>query len=174
MGKREKTGATPALRALSAAGIEHVTHTYESAGSDFGAEAAAVMAERLGTAPDRILKTLVVALSGHSAPGPLGVAMVPVDAHLDLKAVAAALGASKASMADPAEAQRATGYVLGGVSPLGQKRRLPTVVDASAESAGAAGATVFFSGGRRGLEIEMDPADLVRFLDARVAAIAAR
>lgn len=174
MGKKSKGAATPALRVLAEADTEHTTHTYESVGTDFGAEAADVMAEQVGVEAERIFKTLIVSLSGSGAPSPLAVAMVPVDAHLDLKAVAAALGASKAAMADKDEAQRVTGYVLGGVSPLGQKKTLPTVIDEAAELARLAELSVFFSGGKRGLEIEMAPADLIALTDATVADIAAR
>ena len=173
MGKKSKAAATPALRVLTEAGAWHTTHTYESTGTDFGAEAAGIMSERAGAPAERIFKTLVVSLSGAGAPNVLGVALVPVDTHLDLKAVASAFGASKASMADKDVAQRVTGYVLGGVSPLGQKKTLPTVIDDAAERAREGGETVFFSGGKRGLEIEMAPADLIALTGARIARIAA-
>ena len=173
MGKKSKAAATPALRVLSEAGAWHTTHTYESTGTDFGAEAAEIMSERAGAPAERIFKTLVVSLSGSDAPNALGVAMVPVDAHLDLKAVAAAFGASKAAMADKEEAQRVTGYVLGGVSPLGQKKNLPTVIDEAAELARLSEETIFFSGGKRGLEIEMAPADLIALTGATIAGISA-
>lgn len=173
MGKKSKAAATPALRVLTEAGAWHATHTYESTGTDFGAEAAGIMSEREGAPAARIFKTLVVSLSGAGAPNVLGVALVPVDTHLDLKAVASAFGASKASMADKDVAQRVTGYVLGGVSPLGQKKTLPTVIDDAAERAREGGETVFFSGGKRGLEIEMAPADLIALTGARIAEIAA-
>ncbi|WP_333619340.1 YbaK/EbsC family protein [Dietzia sp.] len=177
--KKKAAAATPALRVLEDAGTSHTTHTYTSEGTDFGAEAAEVMAERLGVGANRIFKTLVVELSGAKAHGGgraagLAVAMVPVDAHLDLKAVAAALGASKAAMADKAEAQRVTGYVLGGVSPLGQKKSLRTVIDDAAWEAAEAGHTIFFSGGKRGLEIEMAPAELAEIIGASRASLAVR
>lgn len=172
MGKKSKAAATPALRVLTEAGIWHTTHTYESTGTDFGAEAAEVMSDRAEAPAERIFKTLVVALSGSGSAGALGVAMVPVDAHLDLKAVAATFGASKASMADKDEAQRVTGYVLGGVSPLGQKKALPTVIDEAAELARLSDESIFFSGGKRGLEIEMAPADFIALTGARIAGIA--
>lgn len=177
---RKTRAATPALKVLDDAGIEYATHSYDSAGSEFGAEAAQIMRERLGISANRIFKTLIVELagakrgvSGHGVAGNLAVAMVPVDRHLNLKAVAATLGASKAVMADPNAAQKVTGYVVGGVSPLGQKRPLPTVIDDAVETAIIRGETVFFSAGRRGMEIEMQPAQLISLLAARCAPIAA-
>lgn len=174
MGKKTKGAATPAIRVLAEAGSQYSTHSYDSAGSDFGAEAAEIMADRLGVAGSRIFKTLIVALSGSGAPAAHGVAMVPVDAHLDLKAVAAGFGAAKAGMADKDEAQRLTGYVLGGVSPLGQKKTLPTLIDSAVRDVEADGLTMFFSGGKRGLEIEMAPGGLIELTGAEVAEIAAR
>ncbi len=155
------SGATPAIVALRAAGVTFVVHEFEHDESvrTYALEAAAA----LGTASDRVFKTLVVS-ADHS----LGVAIVPADRQLSMKAVAAALGAKRAELADQAAAERATGYVRGGISPLGQKRRLPTVLDESA----VLHSTVFVSGGRRGLEIEIAPGDLAAALDARVAAIA--
>lgn len=178
---RKRGAATPALTVLATSGLWHTTHTYTSAGSDFGSEAAAVLAERLGTSALRIFKTLLVDVRGgtfqapaHGAASHLAVAMCPVDLHLDIKAVAAVLGAAKAAMADPQLAQRTTGYVLGGVSPLGQKVQLPTVIDSAAQQAIDAGETIFFSGGKRGLEIEMHPAEFIDLLGATCAPIAAR
>jgi len=153
--------ATPALGALQRAGVAHRVHTYDHdpAARSFGAEAA----EALGVEPGRVYKTLVTQVgAGHV------VALVPVLASLDLKALATAMGAKRADLADPGVAERATGYVVGAISPLGQKKKQPTVVDASAEG----WATVFCSGGRRGLEIEVAPADLVRLTGARLAAVA--
>ena len=118
--------------------------------------------EALGVAPERVFKTLVAEVDGT-----LTVGVVPVAGQLDLKALAAAVGGKKAVMADVAAAERATGYVAGGISPLGQRRRLPVVVDSSALGF----ATIFCSGGRRGLEIELAPADLVRAAGALVADI---
>jgi Cys-tRNA(Pro)/Cys-tRNA(Cys) deacylase len=118
----------------------------------------------LGLAPARVFKTLIAAVDDRQ----LTVAIVPVTARLNLKALAAAAGGKRAEMADPAAAERATGYVLGGISPLGQRRRLPAVLDASALDH----ATIFVSGGRRGLEIELAPADLVGLTAATVASIA--
>lgn len=157
---------TPATRALETAGVSHTVRDYshdpgaatETGG--YGLEAAAA----LDVEPDRVLKTLVVEVDGA-----LAVAVCPVSSRLDLKAVAAAVGGKRAVMAEPAAVQRATGYVLGGVSPFGQKRRLPTVVDGSATRH----ATVLVSAGRRGLEVEVGPEDLVRLTGAVVADVAA-
>ena len=119
--------------------------------------------DALGVAPEQVFKRLVAEVDGA-----LTVGVVPVAGQLDLKALAAAAGGKKAVMADVAAAERATGYVAGGISPLGQRRRLPVVIDSSALGF----ATIFCSGGRRGLEIELAPADLVRAVGARVAVIA--
>lgn len=152
---------------LHGEGVPHTVHAYEhdprgrEKGVSYGMEAAAA----LGTDPAQVFKTLVADVDGA-----LTVAVVPVDAHLDLKALAAAAGGKRAVMADPAAAQRATGYVVGGISPLGQRRRLPTVVDSSA----LAFASVLVSAGRRGLDVELAPADLVRLTEARTAPVARR
>ncbi|MDP2328795.1 MAG: Cys-tRNA(Pro) deacylase [Dehalococcoidia bacterium] len=152
---------TPAVEAAKAAGVpyEVVQYEHDPKAESYGLEAA----ELLGIAPERVFKTLVAKVDGR-----LAVGIVPVAARLDLKALATALGGRKAEMADPAEAQRATGYVVGGISPLGQKRRLATALDESA----MAQETVYVSGGRRGLEIGLAPADLVRLTDAKVAPLA--
>lgn len=159
---------TPATRTARQAGVAVTVHEYvghadggAASGAGYGAEAAAA----LGIAADRVLKTLVVDLAGA-----LAVGVVPVAGQLDLKAVAAALGGKHAQLADPAAAERATGYVRGGISPLGQRRRLPTVIDSSALEH----PTVFVSAGRRGLEIEIAPQDLVRLTGAAVAAVCRR
>jgi Cys-tRNA(Pro)/Cys-tRNA(Cys) deacylase len=157
-------GGTPATVAASRAGVAFTLHSYEhdpagASSTSYGQEAV----RALGADPGRVLKTLVAEVDGA-----LTVAVVPVAASLGLKALAAAVGGKRAAMADPAAAERTTGYVRGGISPLGQRRRLPTVVDASA----AGHATVFVSAGRRGLEIELAPADLVALTDARLAPIA--
>jgi Cys-tRNA(Pro)/Cys-tRNA(Cys) deacylase len=154
---------TPAINAARAAGIDVQLHEYrhDPANSNYGMEAA----EALGLDPARVFKTLLVALNGD--PRRLAVGVVPVTGQLDLKAMATACGAKKAEMADPAAAQRATGYLVGGISPLGQKRRLPTVVDRSASDF----ETVFVSGGRRGLDIEIASADLLRACEATLAPI---
>jgi Cys-tRNA(Pro)/Cys-tRNA(Cys) deacylase len=153
---------TPATVAARRAGVAHTLHEYahDPATREYGAEAV----ERLGLDPERVFKTLLVATSD----GRHVVGVVPVASTLDLKALAAAVGARQASMARPEDARRLTGYVPGGISPLGQKRALPTVVDESA----SAHETVFVSAGRRGLEIELAPADLVRLTNATLAPIA--
>jgi Cys-tRNA(Pro)/Cys-tRNA(Cys) deacylase len=154
--------ATPATTLLGRHRVTHRVHAYEhdARAESYGAEAA----QALGISPARCFKTLVTEVDGR-----LAVAVVPVTGSLDLKALAAALGAKRAGMADPVLAERTTGYVRGGISPLGQRKRLPTVVDASAE----AHETVYVSAGRRGLEIELPPADLVRLTGAKIAPIAA-
>ena len=154
---------TQAVVAAERAGIRFVVHEYahDPRAESYGLEAA----DALGVARERVLKTLLAAVDGR-----LVVAIVPVVAQLDLKALAAAAGGRRAELAKAADAERATGYVVGGISPLGQRKRLPTFVDASAE----AFATVHVSAGRRGLEIELAPADLVALTAATVAAIARR
>ena len=162
MAKRTRgDGGTPATVALAAAGIAFTAHAYahDPAAASYGLEAA----EALGVEPARVLKTLLV-----EAETGLAVGIVPVDRQLDLKAIATALGVKRVEMADPRAAERVTGYVVGGISPIGQKRRLPTVLDASAE----AYETVLVSGGRRGLDIELSPADLLAATDGTVAPIA--
>jgi Cys-tRNA(Pro)/Cys-tRNA(Cys) deacylase len=156
--------ATPAIAVLDAAGIDYRLHSYDHdpANTHYGAEAA----DRLGVDPDRLFKTLVVDV-GATRPE-LAVAVVPTSAQLDLKRFAAVLGAKKALMADRDLASRSTGYVLGGVSPLGQKVRLATVVDETAQLFG----TVFVSAGRRGLQVELSPDDLAALTAATFAGIA--
>lgn len=157
--------ATPAITALQRAGIEHTVHKYrhDPRSTDYGAEAVDALGPALGVVAAQILKTLVVEASGT-----LAVAIVPVPQQLSLKAVAAALGLAKATMADPKAVTRSTGYVLGGVSPLGQRTRLRTVVDSSAQS----WPRVLCSAGRRGWEIALHPADLIAVTGAVVADIA--
>jgi len=153
--------ATPAVRALEQGRVEHTLHPYDPEHpSDQGHGEAAVAA--LGADPRRVFKTLVARVDGA-----LTVAVVPVAGTLDLKALAAATRGRKAVMADPADAERATGYVVGGISPLGQKKALPTVVDESALGF----PTVMVSAGRRGLQVELPPGDLVRLTRARTAPI---
>jgi Cys-tRNA(Pro)/Cys-tRNA(Cys) deacylase len=153
--------ATPAVRALERARVAHTLHPYDPEHpSDLGHGEAAVAA--LGADPRQVFKTLVARVDGA-----LTVAVVPVSGSLDLKALAAAAGGRKAAMADPADAERTTGYVLGGISPLGQRKALPTVVDESALEF----ATVMVSAGRRGLQVELAPVDLVRLTRARTASI---
>jgi Cys-tRNA(Pro)/Cys-tRNA(Cys) deacylase len=153
---------TPATAVLGKLGIAYSVHAYEHdpRRGSYGLEASEV----LGVAPERVFKTLVAEVDGA-----LTVGVVPVAGQLDLKALAAAAGGKKAAMADVAAAERATGYVAGGISPLGHRRRLKVVVDSSAMDH----ATVYCSAGRRGLELEIAPADLVRAAGAVVAPIAA-
>ena len=153
--------ATRAVQVLEKARAAHTLHPYDPEHpSDQGHGEAAVAA--LGADPRQVFKTLVTRVDGV-----LTVAVVPVSGTLDLKALATAAGGRKAAMADPADAERTTGYVLGGISPLGQRRALPTVVDDSALGF----ATVMVSAGRRGLQVELAPADLVRLTRARTAPI---
>ena len=162
MAKNSKAAGagTPATVALTKADVPVTAHAYEHdpAAGSFGTEAA----EALGVVPERVFKTLLAEVDGK-----LAVAVVPVSGSLDLKALASAVGGKRAAMADPAAAERSTGYVLGGISPLGQRKPLRTVVDASA----LAFETIFCSGGRRGFEIELAPADLVRLTSAVTAEI---
>ncbi|GEP32902.1 Cys-tRNA(Pro)/Cys-tRNA(Cys) deacylase [Nocardioides szechwanensis] len=157
---KKPTGGTPATVALARAGIEFTLHEYDHdpRAASYGLEAA----EALGIAPERVFKTLLADVEGR-----LTVAVVPVSGQLDLKALARAVSGGKAVMADVAAAQRATGYVVGGISPIGQKRQLPTVVDESALTQ----LTVFVSAGRRGLDLELAPADLVRITEAITARV---
>ena len=153
--------ATPAVRILERAKVAHSLHPYDPEHpAEQGHGEAAVAA--LGADPRQVFKTLVTRVDGV-----LTVAVVPVSGTLDLKALAAAAGGRKAVMAEPADAERATGYVLGGISPLGQKKALPTVVDSSALEF----ATVLVSAGKRGLQLELPPGDLVRLTRARTAGI---
>jgi Cys-tRNA(Pro)/Cys-tRNA(Cys) deacylase len=158
--------ATPAIAALLAAGVPHPVWRYrhDQRNQSFGAEAVAELAGQAGVEPGQVFKTLVLAI-----PGGLAVAVLPVPATLSLKAAAAALGVPKAAMADPAAAQRSTGYVLGGISPLGQRKALPTVVDESALSWDR----VLCSAGKRGMEIAVAPRELIRLTDAVTADIRA-
>ncbi len=160
---------TRATDAAKRAGIAHTVHEYahddraslRAGGRGYALEAV----EALGIDPGRVFKTIVVAVDGR-----LGVAIVPADAEVDLKAVADALGGRKASIAPPADAERATGYVLGGISPLGTRRSLPTALDQSASDH----ATIHVSAGRRGLEIELSAADLLSLTKGVSAPIARR
>jgi Cys-tRNA(Pro)/Cys-tRNA(Cys) deacylase len=154
-------GGTRATDQLTRLGIRHVLHRYshDPRHPSYGQEAS----EALGVPADRVFKTLVAEVDGQ-----LTVAVVPVAGSLDLKALAAAVAGKKAVMADPAEAERASGYVTGGIAPVGLRRPLPVVVDETA----LRHATVFCSAGQRGLEIELAPADLVAAATARTAPIA--
>ncbi|MDI3330983.1 MAG: aminoacyl-tRNA deacylase [Micrococcus sp.] len=172
-GRPVRSAATPALRALARAGVDHEVIGFESTaaprsapapgrapGPGYGAEAAAV----LGLDPAEVFKTLMVQLTD----GSLAAAVVPVSATLDLRAAATALGVKKVTLADPALAERRTGYVVGGISPVGQKHPAPTVVDASALDRPG----VYVSAGQRGLEVRLAPVDLVSVTSAVVARIA--
>lgn len=160
MGRKTARGGTPATVALTKAGATFTLHPYEHdpRAQSYGLEAAAA----LGVEPSRVFKTLVAVLDGR-----LVVGVVPVSGHLDLKSLARALGGSKATMAPVPDAERATGYVTGGISPLGQRRRLATAVDESALDF----ETVFVSGGRRGLDVELTPSDLIDLTGAVVAPV---
>jgi Cys-tRNA(Pro)/Cys-tRNA(Cys) deacylase len=152
---------TPATAAVAKASVEHRIHEYrhDPAAPSYGLEAA----ERLGVDPAMVFKTLVADVDGR-----LAVAVVPVAARLDLKALASAAGGRKAVMAEPADAERATGYVVGGISPLGHRKRLPVFLDQSMEGRPA----VMVSAGRRGLQLELAPADLARLSGGTFAPLA--
>lgn len=159
--------ATPALAALSAAGVAHevVKFGHDPREGSFGDEAVRELNQRYSVAPQQVYKTLIIA-----APEGLAVAMLPAPARLSLKAAATALGFARATMADPASAQRATGYVVGAVSPFGQRRQLPTVVDIDV----LAWDRIFCSAGRRGWDVAVAPADLIRLTEAVTADIQAQ
>jgi Cys-tRNA(Pro)/Cys-tRNA(Cys) deacylase len=152
---------TPAIDAARKAKIAHQVHEYahDPSSESYGAEAA----EKLGLPEARVFKTLVAATDG----GELVVAVVPVSSMLNMKSLAKAVGAKKSAMAKPADVERVTGYVLGGVSPLGQKKRLKTLIDASAETF----PTIYVSAGRRGLQIELNPQDLKKLTGGGFAEI---
>lgn len=161
MGRKKPGAGTPATVALTRAGVPFTVHGYDHdpGAASYGLEAA----QALGLDPATVFKTLLADVDGE-----LVVGIVPVTGQLDLKALAAAVGGRKAVMADPGVAERVTGYVVGGISPIGQKRRLRTVLDASA----AGRPTVYVSGGRRGVDLGLDTADLARLTDATLAPIA--
>lgn len=163
MARRGTEGAsgTPATLALTRADVAFTVHGYahDRTAESYGAEAA----EALGAAPERVLKTLLARTDGA-----LTVAVLPVSTQLDLKALASAVRAKRAALAERADAERATGYVVGGISPLGQRKQLSTVLDASA----LLHDTVLISAGRRGLEVELAPADLRALTRAHTADIA--
>ena len=152
---------TPATKALQKAGVDFKIHEYQHDAnvSSYGEEAATL----LNANPDQVFKTLLVANQENK----LAVAIVPVSHQLNLKTVAKALKVKKVTMANPQEAEKATGYILGGISPLGQKKRLPFVMDESALEH----KTIYVSGGRRGLEIELSPNDLKNLCNANIADI---
>lgn len=157
---KQKSAGTPATVALAKARVPFTVHPYDHDPSapSYGLEAADV----LGLPAERVFKTLLAQIDDR-----LVVAVVPVSGNLDLKALAAALGGKRATMADPGVAERTTGYVVGGISPLGQRKALPTVVDETALEF----ETVYVSGGRRGLDIGLAPSELVRLTRASTAAI---
>lgn len=159
--RADASAGTPATIALARAGIAFTAHAYEHdpRAAAYGLEAA----EKLGLDPERVFKTLLANVDGA-----LAVGIVPVVMQLDLKALAATLGGKRAEMADPAVAERKTGYVVGGISPIGQKTALPTVLDESAILC----ETIFVSGGRRGLDLELAPDDLLAVTSGRYAPIA--
>jgi Cys-tRNA(Pro)/Cys-tRNA(Cys) deacylase len=156
-----KAPTTAATQALDRVGLPYTPHPYEHAGSvdGYGLEAA----RELGVPSGRVFKTLIVAADGR-----LVVAVVPVSAMLDLKALATALGAKRAVLAGPHIAERKTGYVVGGISPFGQRTRLPLVLDVTANGF----PSIYVSGGRRGFDIELAPQDLLTATDGTVASIA--
>lgn len=159
--KADASAGTPATVALTRAGIRFTALGYEHdpRAAAYGLEAA----EKLGIEPERVFKTLLASVDGS-----LVVGIVPVAEQLDLKALAAAVGGKRAEMADPALAERKTGYVVGGISPIGQKVALPTVLDESA----ILHETILVSGGRRGLDLELAPDDLLAVTNGRYAPIA--
>jgi len=169
MAKKSRSGhvGTPATLALERARVQYVLRTYDTAAlprpdghrDGYGLE----VAEALALDPAQVFKTLIAAVDGD-----LTVGVVPVAGHLDLKALAAARGGKRAVMADPAVAERSSGYVVGGISPLGQRRRLPTVIDDSALRLD----TMFVSAGQRGAQLGIAPADLAEAVGAAFAAIA--
>ncbi|QWB26212.1 MULTISPECIES: Cys-tRNA(Pro) deacylase [Streptomyces] len=158
--KQQQQGGTPATVALTTAGVDFTVHSYDHdpAHPSYGEEAA----EAMGVSPDRVFKTLVADVDGT-----LTVAVVPVAGQLDLKSLAAAVGGKRATMADPTLAERTTGYVRGGISPLGQRKKLPTVLDASASTH----PTICVSAGRRGLEVELSPESLATLTEAVLAPV---
>lgn len=163
--KTHAAAGTPATTLLDHENVPYTLHPYphDPSSASFGLEAAAA----LGVAPSRVFKTLLVS-TGESGGAALVVGIVPVDKSLDLKAMASALGIKKVEMADPVAAERRTGYVVGGISPLGQRQRSRTIIDSSAMGH----ETIYVSGGHRGLDIELAPTDLQRLTEARVEQIA--
>ena len=156
----KKAAGTPATSLLTAQKVAHTLHPYDV--SPDAPNYGALVAESLGVPPERLFKTLIAEVDGA-----LTVAVVPVTGDLDLKALAHASGGKRATLADRAAAERSTGYVRGGISPLGQRRRLPTVIDDSVRQLDV----LYVSAGRRGLQVSLAPADLIRLTGATVAQI---
>ena len=165
MAAQKHKGSTRATALLREHGVEFAVHefTHVAGERNYGV----VAAESLGIAADRVFKTLLATVEGMPSPG-VAVGIVPVSGQLSLKELAHALGGKRAEMCDPVVAERLTGYVVGGISPFGQKKQLPTAIDDSCRSHD----TIFVSGGKRGLEIEIAPDDLIDVLSAVVANIA--
>ncbi|GAA2489622.1 Cys-tRNA(Pro) deacylase [Winogradskya humida] len=156
----KKAAGTPATAVLISAKVAHDLHPYEV--SPDAPNYGALVAAALGVPPALLFKTLIAEVDGR-----LTVAVVPVTGELDLKALAAAAGGKKAALADRTAAERSSGYVRGGISPLGQRKRLPTTIDDSAQEL----SSMYVSAGRRGLQVSLAPADLIRLTDASVARI---
>ncbi|MCS4531382.1 Cys-tRNA(Pro) deacylase [Corynebacterium sp. ES2794-CONJ1] len=166
MAKKKSHAATPCLQALEDAGITYTTSTFEAGNDHFGEHAVAA----LEVEAERVFKTLVIDLTAGKGPKrQLAVACLPVPYHLSLKKAAKAFGVPKATMADPHDASKSSGYVPGGISPIGHKNPLPTVVDETALLADS----IFVSGGRRGLDVEVRPQDLATLTNASFADIQA-
>lgn len=162
MSKKSPHAATPALKVVEEAGVDHHMYTFEAGKDHFGDHAAAA----LEVEPERVLKTLVIDLTAGKGPKrQLAVCVIPTTHHLSLKKAAAAHGVSKATMADLHDASKSSGYIPGGISPLGQKNALPTVIEETAVLFD----TVFISGGRRGLDIELNAEDLAELCSASFA-----
>ncbi|APT84205.1 Cys-tRNA(Pro) deacylase [Corynebacterium aquilae] len=164
---KKKPGGTPALQALNQAGIDHVVHEFDAGNEHFGQHAAAALAAE-GISENQVFKTLVIELEGAPRPG-LGVVCIPVGCKLSMKKAAAAFNVRKAHMAEEKAACRATGYVFGGTSPIGQKTALPTVIDESVEHS----ELVCVSAGKRGMDVGLSPKDLALITGATFAPLTA-